>query len=73
LVLSIVLIIAAIAFGVALWRFKFKAHFLPTVALAIMITGIGALCQPWIRLLYRYGLAILITGLFSYIVTSHFE
>ncbi|HEB32183.1 MAG TPA: hypothetical protein ENI15_15140 [Spirochaetes bacterium] len=72
----IALIIALVILGamiIALWRFKFKARFLPIVSIGIIVAGIGALSQPWILLLYRYGLAVLITGVSSYILTSHFE
>ena len=72
----IALIIALVILGamiIALWRFKFKARFLPIISIGIIVAGIGALSQPWILLLYRYGLAVLITGVSSYILTSHFE
>jgi hypothetical protein len=59
--------------GAALWRLHFKARFLPIIAMAIIIIGIGALSQPWIKILYRYGLAVLMTGIASYILVSHFE
>jgi hypothetical protein len=58
---------------VALWRFHFRARFLPVIAIAIIIIGIGALSQPWIKILYRYGLAVLMTGVAAYILVSHFE
>ena len=70
LIISLVILAAMI---IALWRFKFKARFLPIISIAIIVTGIGAICQPWVHLLYRYGLAILMTGVSSYILTSHFE
>lgn len=66
-----VAILAAII--IALWRFKFKARFLPIVSIAVIVVGIGALSQPWVLLLYRYGLAVLMIGVSSYILTSHFE
>jgi hypothetical protein len=59
--------------GVTLWRFHFKARFLPIIAMAIIVIGIGALSQPWIKIFYRYGLAILMSGIASYILVSHFE
>jgi hypothetical protein len=59
--------------GVALWRFHFKARFLPILAIAIIIIGIGALAQPWVKIFYRYGLAVLMTGVAGYILVSHFE
>lgn len=60
-------------FGFLLWRFNFRARFLPLVTIAIIVIGIGSLAQPWVKTLYRYGLAVLMTGVAGYILVSHFE
>ncbi len=59
--------------GFVLWRMKFRPRFLPLITIAIIIIGIGALAQPWIKIFYRYGLAVLMTGVAGYIFVSHFE
>jgi len=59
--------------GVVLWRFNFRARFLPLITIAVIVIGIGSLAQPWVKLLYRYGLAVLMTGVAGYILVSHFE
>jgi hypothetical protein len=60
-------------FGVSLWKLHIKARLLSIIAIAIILIGIGALAQPWMRLLYRNGLNVLMTGIGSYILVSHFE
>ena len=39
-------------------------------AQTLMIFGIVALCQPWIEVLHRYGLSIILTGLVSFMITT---
>ncbi len=39
-------------------------------AQAVMIFGIVALCQPWIEVLHRYGLTIIILGLLTFMVAT---
>jgi hypothetical protein len=73
LVAVIISAIVLIVIFIFLWRFKFKARFLPNISLGIIILGIASLCQPLIPYLYHYGLAILITGVLSYMLVSHFE
>jgi hypothetical protein len=70
LIIGLVILAAMI---ITLWRFKFKARFLPIISIGVIVAGIGAICQPWVALLYRYGLAVLMTGVSTYILTSHFE
>ncbi len=36
----------------------------------VMIFGIVALCQPWIEVLHRYGMTIIIVGLVSFMITT---
>jgi hypothetical protein len=60
-------------FGFSVWKFHIKARFLSIIAIAVILIGIAALAQPWVRLLYRNGLNVLMTGIGSYILVSHFE
>lgn len=39
-------------------------------AQGVMIFGIIALCQPWIEVLHRYGLTIIIVGLLTFMVST---
>lgn len=39
-------------------------------AQTLMIFGIVALCQPWIEVLHRYGLSIILIGLVSFMITT---
>ena len=36
-----------------------------------MILGVIFLCQPWVEVLHRYGLTIIIIGLVGFLFTSH--
>ena len=36
----------------------------------IMILGIVALCQPWVEVLHRYGVTIILIGLVGFSVFS---
>lgn len=40
------------------------------VAQTVMILGIVALCQPWVEVLHRYGMTIIIAGLVSFMITT---
>jgi hypothetical protein len=40
-------------------------------AIALMLTGIVALCQPWFFEGYRYGFPVLLAGTLAFIVISH--
>lgn len=39
-------------------------------AQTLMIFGIFALCQPWIEVLHRYGLTIILIGLVAFMITT---
>jgi len=39
-------------------------------AQGLMIAGIVALCQPWVEVLHRYGVTIMLVGLVSFMVTT---
>ena len=45
---------------------------LQRIAELVMIGGIVALCQPWIEVLHRYGLTIIIVGLITFMCTNWF-
>ena len=40
------------------------------LAQTVMIFGIVALCQPWVEVLHRYGMTIIIAGLVSFMITT---
>ncbi len=40
------------------------------LAQTVMIFGIVALCQPWIEVLHRYGMTIILVGLVSFMITT---
>ena len=40
------------------------------VAQSLMIIGIVALCQPWVEVLHRYGVTIILIGLVGFMVTT---
>jgi type IV secretory pathway VirB2 component (pilin) len=40
------------------------------IAQTVMILGIVALCQPWVEVLHRYGMTIIIVGLISFMITT---
>jgi hypothetical protein len=40
-------------------------------AIALMLAGIFALCQPWVFAGYRYGFPVLLVGTLGFIVASH--
>jgi len=60
-------------FGVSIWKLKVKARTLSLISIAVILIGIAALAQPWIKVLYRNGLNVLMTGIGAYILVSHFE
>jgi hypothetical protein len=60
-------------FGLSVWKFNLKARTLSLVSIALILIGIAALAQPWVKVLYRNGLNILMTGIGAYILVSHFE
>ena len=40
------------------------------LAQSLMIAGIVALCQPWVEVLHRYGVTIMLVGLVGFMVTT---
>ena len=36
----------------------------------VMVLGIIALCQPWVEVLHRYGVTIVLAGLIGFMVFS---
>jgi hypothetical protein len=52
---------------------QLSAKVLEPLAMWTMIAGILALCQPWILVLHRYGVTIIIIGLIGFIVFSHIK
>ena len=45
-------------------------RWLVPAAQALMIFGIIALCQPWVDLLHRYGVTLILIGLVGFMVTT---
>ncbi len=39
-------------------------------SMAVMAAGIGMVLQPWIHLLFRFGFAVILMGLFFYLFAS---
>jgi hypothetical protein len=46
-----------------------KRYYEP-IAQWTMILGLIFLCQPWVEVLHRYGLTVIIIGLVAFMVTS---
>jgi hypothetical protein len=38
-----------------------------------MLAGVAFLCQPWIEVLHRYSVTIMLIGLVGFIVFSHIK
>jgi hypothetical protein len=49
---------------------ELSARVLEPISMYTMIFGIVALCQPWIEVLHRYGVAITLIGLIAFSVFS---
>jgi hypothetical protein len=49
------------------------ARQLETASMALMMFGIVALCQPWIEVLHRYSILLIILGLLAFNVFSRIE
>jgi hypothetical protein len=45
---------------------------LQRIAEIVMVLGIIALCQPWNLFLHRYGVAIILVGLLTFMFTGWF-
>lgn len=50
---------------------QMNAKWFEPIAQWTMIGGVIFLCQPWIEILHRYGLTIIILGLVAFLITSH--
>lgn len=50
---------------------QMNAKWFEPIAQWTMIGGVIFLCQPWIEVLHRYGLTIIILGLVAFLITSH--
>jgi hypothetical protein len=50
---------------------QMNAKYYEPAAQWTMIAGLIFLCQPWVEVLHRYGLTIIILGLIGFLVTSH--
>ena len=54
--------------------FKELSHrYLEPISQSIMIFGIVALCQPWVEVLHRYGVTIILIGLVGFSIFSKFQ
>jgi hypothetical protein len=49
---------------------QLSANVLEPLSQTLMIVGIIALCQPWIEVLHRYGVTIILVGLVGFSVFS---
>jgi hypothetical protein len=49
---------------------ELSARVLEPLSMYTMIVGIVALCQPWVEVLHRYGVAIMLLGLIGFSVFS---
>ena len=46
------------------------ARQLESASMALMMLGIVALCQPWVEVLHRYSILLIILGLLAFNVFS---
>jgi hypothetical protein len=46
---------------------------LESASMALMLLGIGALCQPWVEMLHRYSILLIIVGLVAFNVFSRIQ
>ncbi len=49
---------------------ELSARYLEPISQWIMILGIIALCQPWVEVLHRYGVTIILVGLVGFSIFS---
>jgi len=49
------------------------ARQLESASMALMMFGIVALCQPWVEVLHRYSILLIILGLLAFNVFSRIE
>ncbi len=50
---------------------QLSATILEPLSMWIMVIGIVALCQPWVEVLHRYGVTIILVGLVGFLIFSH--
>ncbi len=50
---------------------QMSARYFEPISQWIMVFGIVALCQPWIEVLHRYGVTIILVGLVGFLIFSH--
>ncbi len=49
------------------------ARQLESASMALMMFGIVALCQPWVEVLHRYSILLIIIGLVAFNVFSRIQ
>ena len=49
---------------------ELSAKVLEPISQWLMILGIVALCQPWVEILHRYGVTIILVGLVGFSIFS---
>ena len=49
------------------------ARQLESASMALMMFGIVALCQPWVEVLHRYSILLIILGLLAFNVFSRIK
>jgi len=49
---------------------QLSANVLEPICQTLMIVGIVALCQPWVEVLHRYGVTIILVGLVGFLIFS---
>jgi len=52
---------------------QLSARYLEPLSQWVMVLGIIALCQPWVEIVHRYGVTIILVGLVGFIVFSHIK
>jgi hypothetical protein len=50
-----------------------SARYLEPLAQWIMVLGIVCLCQPWVEVVHRYGVTVILVGLVGFLVFSHIK
>jgi hypothetical protein len=50
---------------------RMNARWFEPTAQWMMIAGLIFLCQPWVEVLHRYGLTVILLGLVGFLVASH--
>jgi len=49
---------------------ELSARVLEPLCQWLMVLGIVALCQPWVEMLHRYGVTIILVGLIGFSIFS---